>query len=167
MYSQWLPYCQFHLKRLMRTQPRLLAALIASVVIFASGFAACMEQRQRTEAAEREWQSISKPHRISGHPANQSLPPQQFALPPFNSPQLVTALNHVAEESKLPLDEISFSLVDNVTQPYLRYHATLSVSARYPAIRSFLQKMRVAASNVTLDSITCIREDIGVTRRPF
>ena len=147
----------------MRTQPRLLVVLIASVVLFAIGVAACVEQWQRTEAAEHEWQSISQPHRTAGRPTTQAALPQQIALPPFNSAELVTALHRAAEESKLPLDEILFSLDDNATQPYLRYHATLTVSARYPAIRSFLQKMRTAVSNVSLDSITCTREDIGVT----
>jgi hypothetical protein len=52
-------------------------------------------------------------------------------------------LNDAAESSKLSLDEISFSLDENANQPYLRYHATLTVSSGYPAIRRFLDQVRI------------------------
>jgi hypothetical protein len=73
---------------------------------------------------------------------------------------LLQALNSAAESTKLSLDEISFAMDDNVTQPYLQYHATLTVTSNYPAIRRFLVRVQKARSEVSLDSIVCTRDDV-------
>lgn len=82
-------------------------------------------------------------------------------LPRFEPNKLVEAINRLALNTKLPLDEISFVLEDNHTQPYLRYRATLSVSSRYPVIRRFLDALEAEQPQVALDAISCERDDIG------
>jgi hypothetical protein len=82
-------------------------------------------------------------------------------LTAFENTQLVDVLNRVAEESKLSLDEVSFVLDENANQPYLRYRATLTVSSTYPTIRRFLDQVRTSQPDISLDSITCTRDDIA------
>ena len=158
-YSQWLPRCQFYLRRLLQTQPIAFSALLAAGLIFASMLALCVEQLQSVDAAEAQWRILNQHGKESGR-AGLQIGDMKLTLPAFNNTQLIEVLNDTAESSKLSLDEISFSLDDNANQPYLRYHATLTVSSSYPAIRRFLDQMRIKQPEMSLDSITCAREDI-------
>ncbi|HEY8023538.1 MAG TPA: hypothetical protein VIF60_03160 [Burkholderiaceae bacterium] len=81
-------------------------------------------------------------------------------LPEFDNTSLVKVLNHLAGETKLTLDEVSFALDDNANQPFLRYRATLTVSSGYPTIRRFLDQVHAELPQASLDSIVCTRDDI-------
>lgn len=152
---------------MLRTQPGVLAAWTVAFSMLAVGIVSCLLQWQQVEMATRAWQGLTTPRRTPPAAAGKAWPLQPIALaatlPAFNSAQLVNALNRLADESKLPLNEIAFALDANPAQPYLRYRATMSVSARYPVIRGFVEQLRITLANVSLDSITCAREDIGNT----
>ncbi|HYD78900.1 MAG TPA: hypothetical protein VEC06_03750 [Paucimonas sp.] len=152
--------CRFHLRRLWGTRPVAFTVLLAAI---AAAFAAAMNyagQWREAASAAQEWQALSARSRMTEQAAAQPVKAQPV-LPPFRGSQLADALNRVAQETRLPLDEILFSLDDNGNLPYLRYRATLSISAGYPAIRRFLDRMRTELADVTLDAISCSREDIG------
>ncbi|HSY26640.1 MAG TPA: hypothetical protein VK832_03970 [Burkholderiaceae bacterium] len=118
-----------------------------------------IEQLQSVDASETQWRTLNRHVQELGHSGIQS-GGMKMTLPAFNNTQLVEVLNDAAESSKLSLDEISFSLDENANQPYLRYHATLTVSSGYPAIRRFLDQVRLKQPEMSLDSITCTRDDI-------
>lgn len=154
------PFYRFHIERLVRTQPRAFFALAGAVLAFAAASVYCIEQWHLADAAQQELQAMRQKARAPADTANRTAN-AQVALPAFDSAQLVKTLNRVAAETKLPLDEILFSLDDSANQPYLRYRATLTVSAGYPAIRRFLDRVRADLAEVSLDTISCTREDIA------
>ena len=63
-------------------------------------------------------------------------------LPPFESDALVTILNETATDSGLVLDEMSYSLDDNINLPYSRYRVTMTLNANYPLIRRLSEQRR-------------------------
>jgi Tfp pilus assembly protein PilO len=160
MSSQWLSSYQFHLRRLLRAQPGVFSAILLSGFVLVLALAMYIQQWHSADAAKQEWRSLNEHFREKGHPGNQGSEGQPV-LKAFNNTQLVDVLNRVAEEAKLSLDEVSFVLDENDNQPYLRYHATLTVSAAYPAIRRFLDQVRAVQPDVSLDTITCTRDDIA------
>ena len=160
MFSQWLPLCQFHFRRLLRKQPVGVSALIVSLIVFSSTSIIYAQQIRGAEAVVKEWQILSKHSHDLNHAGN-AIDQTKPELNAFNNTQLVDALNSVAEEMKLSLDEVSFILDDNVSQPYLRYHATLTVSSTYPTIRHFIDQVHAKQPDISLDSITCTRADIS------
>ncbi|MCG2583853.1 hypothetical protein [Massilia sp. TS11] len=82
-------------------------------------------------------------------------------LPQFVNTQVAQILHQTADEVHLGLDEVSFSLEEGATTPYLRYRVTMSVSASYPLIRRFVDKLKLSPAELSLDSITCARENIA------
>lgn len=137
-----------------------LAALAASALVMLVIFGMYIQQWEDMCAVEHEWQDLSTRMRSLGRiePAGVK---QQMALPEFQSKHLVDALGRVAQETKLPLEEVQFSLDDNGSLPYLRYRATLTVSSSYPLIRRFLDLLREEVAAISLDAISCTRADIG------
>jgi len=81
-------------------------------------------------------------------------------LPWFDSAGLVAQLDAVAEEAKLPIDEVGYALEGSAQLPYLRYRITLSVTAAYPVVRQFVDDVTSTLRHVELDSISCARADI-------
>jgi hypothetical protein len=156
---QWLPRCQFYLRRLLQTQPIAFSAVLAAGAVIVCALALYLEQLHRADTAQEEWRTLNQ-HGKELSKAGVQSGDVKLALPVFNNTQLVEALNGAAESSKLSLDEISFLLDDTANQPYLRYHATLTVSSSYPVIRRFLDQVRVKQAEMSLDSITCTRDDI-------
>jgi len=132
--------------------------LAASALVMLAILGMYIQQWEDVHAAEHEWQELSS--RTPGH-IDQTGEKQQVALPEFQSKHLVDALGRVAQETKLPLDEVQFSLDDNGNLPYLRYRATLTVSSSYPVIRRFLDLLREEVAAISLDAISCTRADIG------
>lgn len=94
---------------------------------------------------------------------NRSSGPLPVDLPQFFSARFVDTLNEVATDAKFSLDEVSYELDDNISQPYLRYRAVLTLSASYPAIRQFVAHLSTRLQNVDLDAVNCTRGDIGKT----
>jgi hypothetical protein len=160
MFSHWLPRCRFHFRRLLRAQRGAFFALLMTGILIVSSLAIYIQQWHGADTAEREWRSLNEHFRDKNRSANRDntvLP----VLTAFENTQLVDVLNRVAEESKLSLDEVSFVLDENANQPYLRYRATLTVSSSYPTIRRFLDQVRTSQPDISLDSITCTRDDIA------
>ncbi|GLR13679.1 hypothetical protein GCM10007907_24690 [Chitinimonas prasina] len=154
--AQWL----FYLRRQLRLQPWATAALLLALVGLGSAavfYAHSSHMLGKAEHARRALGTASKAAPVVTLPGN-AVP----VFPVFNSAQLMGDLQQAADAAKLPLDEVTFTLDDKGKLPYLRYRASLSVSADYPAIRRFVDGLRVGMANVTLDGIHCSREDIGV-----
>ena len=159
MSSQWLPRGQFYFRRLFQAQPVALCALLAACVSLICALTVYVQQSRSVESTEAEWRSLNKKAKLPDSQSTQA-GDVKLTLPAFDNTQLVVALNGAAETSKLSLDEVSFLLDENPSQPYLRYRATLTVSSAYPAIRRFLDQVRSQQPDVLLDSITCTRDDI-------
>lgn len=154
--AQWL----FYLRRQLRLQPWPTAALLLALVSLgaaAAFYARSSHMLDKSEQAHRALSTATKAAPVVALPGR-SVP----VFPVFNSAQLMGDLQQAADVAKLPLDEVTFTLDDKGKLPYLRYRASLSVSADYPAIRRFVEGLRIGMANVTLDGIHCNREDIGV-----
>jgi len=160
MSTQWLPQCRFYFRRLLQTQPLAFAALLATCALCIGTLALYAQQSHSADTAQTEWRTLNQHAKDPGRTGAQTGNAKPD-LPAFNNTALVEALNGAAEETKLTLDEISFLLDDNASQPYLRYRATLTVSSGYPIIRRFLDSVRVKQPEVSLDAITCTRDDIA------
>lgn len=161
MSSQFFGYCRFQIRRLFRTQARLSFALLAAGLSFFLALTTYVWQWQRMTETEQALDLVTQKSSSLTKIAT-PLSQSKAELPTLNSAQLVTAIYQVADETQLPVDEISYALDDNLNQPYLRYRLNLSVSASYPVIRRFVDRFRTELSHVSLDTISCSREDIGV-----
>lgn len=162
MSSHWLRWSRFHVLRLARAQP-LLVVLSALLLVFALlAFAFYGAQIQREASLRQENNALAR--RLLQVPvAAVAQDGAAVDLPAFEPVKLVDAINRLAIDSKLPLDEVSFVLEDNPSQHYLRYRATLTVSSRYPAIRRFMEALQTEQPQVSFDAVNCVREDITTT----
>jgi hypothetical protein len=160
MPSHFLPYCEFHLLRLFRAQLGVFTALLASGVSLLLAIVLCLVQWQKAEKAEQAEQAtrLASQHTVPRRASSEPVVMAQTALPAFRSGELVTALNLIADATKLPVNEVLFVLDDTSDQPYLRYRVTLKVLGSYPVIRRFTDRFRRESAHVSLDSITCSRE---------
>jgi hypothetical protein len=155
-----LPFLQFHLRQLFRREPFFfIATAIASAVFLIALLAYFSQYAAQTEVDHEALSIKSHLPRSVSTTAQKAVPIPVF--PAFDSTELVKALNTIASDAKMPIDEIVFSLDDNANRPYLRYHATLTLSANYAAIRKFINVLNLRLNDVSLDSITCTREDIN------
>ena len=163
MSSHLFPFFRFHVLRLVRAQPGGFAAVLVSALLFVLAAIFCITLWQKAGSAEAALQAtllaVQSGAVSSGSPERSVV--AAAALPAFNGAEFVAALNLVAAEVKLPVDEVLFTLDEGVNQPYLRYRITLSVVASYPVIRRFVDQYRRELEHVTLDSIACTRETIG------
>jgi Tfp pilus assembly protein PilO len=154
---------QFYLRRFFLLQPRVAASVLAAVGLVLGAALVAAQQSYERQSAEDALESAireAKQARISLLKAPTPVS-EQMALPEFDSAELVGTLHRVAADVKLPFDEVSYALEESTGQPYLRYRMTLSVTGNYPAIRRFSDSFRREASHVTLDSISCSRDDIS------
>lgn len=163
MPSPLLPFLRFHAQRLLREHP-IASFVLATCIIFATVAAAVLvSQTRRAAAAKSELATLTagfSAPRVTGlHSYARPLVPQ---LPKFQSSELVTVLNETAAESDLILDEVTYSLDDNVRQPYLRYRITMTLHASYPLIRRLAEQLSVKVPHLTLDAIDCSRKDVVV-----
>ncbi len=160
MQANWFSWCRFHFLRLARMHS---FGLTSAVLLSAFGVAAglfWLSVVRHEAAVRRDIAGLNKSlAQLVSLPAPQGS--GRIDLPRFEPNKLVEAINRLALNTKLPLDEISFVLEDNRNQPYLRYRATLSVSSRYPAIRRFLDALEAEQPQVALDAISCERDDIA------
>ena len=160
MHANWFSWWRFHFLRLARMHPFGLtgAVLLLAIAVAAGLFWLSLV---RHDAVVRR--DIANLNKSLGQPvaSSSSQGSGRLDLPRFEPNKLVEAINRLAQNTKLPLDEITFVLEDNHNQPYLRYRATLSVSSRYPAIRRFLDALEIEQPQVALDAISCERDDIN------
>ncbi|QDQ25662.1 hypothetical protein FNU76_04460 [Chitinimonas arctica] len=149
---------RFQARRLLYAQPRLVAALGLAVLAFLLALATHIRQGQLALETAQTWQA-SQPRTM---PLVAKPTDSAVVLPAFESKQLLGALNRAADQAKLPLDELSFTLDDSANQPYLRYRASLTLLAGYPAVRRFLAGLQAGQPNIVIDGVQCSREDIGL-----
>jgi len=143
----------------MRTQPVAFSALLIALVLFIGAGVFYCQQQHLMGKLDIEWRTLNQ--RAKGQASPKDLVGDgRVDLPVFDNTILVRSLNDIAEASKVSLDEVSFSLDENNSQPYLRYHATLSVSSNYATVRKFLDQLRASQPQMSLDSIACSRDDI-------
>ncbi|NVD69564.1 hypothetical protein HUX88_03200 [Duganella sp. BJB1802] len=156
-------FCRFHVLRLIRPHPFVTTVCAASLLLLMVSLALLTQETQATKLANEQLEELrhaaSRPV-IAVQPAGPQLAAP--ALPWFRSSDLVAQFSRVAEESKLPLDEIGYLLEEGATRPYLRYRITMTVAASYPAIRQFVANVTSTMGHVDLDSISCTRADIVV-----
>ena len=159
MSSKLLPICWFYWRRFMREQPLMCGALLVAITaVLGAAFAHLSLQRLTADALASQaalrngLQTASVPE-----PAI----PFRESLQPFNSAQVVDTLNQVAERAGLSIDEVSFTLDEGAGQPFLRYRASLTLVAKYLAMRRFVDGVRAGLPDVSLDSITCSRKAIS------
>jgi Tfp pilus assembly protein PilO len=130
-------------------------ALVVSSVVY-------LERRREAQQAYEDVQRLRSA--ISGMKAQaQETPPENtpaMDLPLFDNVALVQSLNTIAAESQLPLDEVAYALDEGRNEPYLRYRITLRVAGNYRAIRMFSDRFTLDMLNVSLDSISCARQDV-------
>lgn len=131
-----------------------LLALLLLVGIYAMG-------KQHISAGQDELRSLRSRRPMGGAPAPVSALSAP-GLPWFDSVRLVEQLDAVAEEARLPIDEVGYALEASAQHPYLRYRITLTVTAAYPAVRQFVDDVSSSMRHVALDSISCTRADIAL-----
>ena len=162
MSNQLFSLCQFYLHRCFQRQPAALIAFATSAfVLFCALFFYAQQWRkaEQINASMLLAQQDARQHNRT----TKTAPKTEATLPAFNSAQLVNALNQVAANAKLPIDEVLYALDDTSGQPFLRYHVTLSSSATYPTVRRFIDQLLVDQPHVILEAISCSRDDIGAT----
>ena len=160
MHANVFAWFRFHVSRLSRRRPAALAsgALLLTVCIVAGIWLLTLTRHESVVRSE-----ITDTNRALSQPVLATASPGVGGtdLPHFEPNKLVEAINRLATNTKLPLEEVSFVLEDNRNMPYLRYRVTLSVSTRYPAIRRFLDALQADQPQVALDAISCERDDIS------
>jgi hypothetical protein len=154
-----LSFCRFHLFRLYYAQPRAAIALVTSATLLVLVSLLAAAQWEREQTALRTLDS-ERTHPAEAGPTADPALQQRSTIPDFDSAKLVAALHETADAAKLPVDEISYTLDENASQPYLRYRVRLNVVSSYPVIRRFVDQFRGELAHVALDSITCNRSDI-------
>ncbi|MYN40398.1 hypothetical protein GTP55_13545 [Duganella sp. FT109W] len=159
LYSYW----RFQIRRLFRAHPVLSTSFVCVSFGLAIAVAFYFDRMHTARAVRQEFDVASRAvkNQLASTPAVAATIVAP-ALPWFHSTDLVAQFGHLAEEIKLPIDEIGYSLEESPNRPFLRYRVTLTVAASYPVIRSFVDALSETMKNVDLDSISCTRADIAV-----
>lgn len=160
-----LAHVRFQHQRWSRLHPTLslcghvLLTLIAAILIlYGRLFYLIDEQKKELHEAIRQVQVMrEEKQRLAS--ANQAL----IQLQHFENSSLVSTLHSVARETGVPINEISFELDDQSGQAFLRYQISFSTSSRYPLLRRMMQSLHTKISQLALDNISCVRDDIVVT----
>lgn len=161
MNSPSFSFFAFHVRRVLRDQPIAgiaVAVSVASVALAAAILLAQLQQRRMVNAELEEALAAGRSVKTASHSvqAANNLP----KLPQFSSAELVDTVNQIAVDLNLPVDEISYTLEDAPSIPYLRYRYTLSVKTSYPLMRRFVDGVAMNLPHSILDSISCSRDDI-------
>lgn len=154
-----LPLCRFHLHRLLRHSPIALGVFAALTLVSLAALLGFFAQRQAIdEAGKLSFDLFNKVKAVPPAAAASVVRHPEFQE--FNSTHLVAVLSKVAARAQLPLAEVTYRLDDNTNLPYLRYRAVLTVNANYLAIRGFIDGVVHDLIDVSLDNISCTREDL-------
>ena len=160
MFSNFLPLCQFKLRLLIQQSPISAAMLCLSAAAFLLASTSYFSQRRIAITTDQQHQVLTQKlvaMRTAQSVAVTTIHPK---FKEFDSAQLVGTLAQKASQAQLPLAEISYTLDENANLPYLRYRAMLTVNANYLTIRSFVDQVLDDLADVSLDNISCIREDL-------
>ncbi|WP_460536560.1 hypothetical protein [Chitinimonas naiadis] len=152
----------YALRRLANARPWLLGLVGLSLVVLSVSTVANLQQRRNLHNLRNEAGALRAAPKANSAVQAESAKHGVIKLPAFKSAAFVDGLGKLADAAKLPMNEITFSLDDNADQPYLRYRATMTVEASYPAIRRFVEKVQADMDNVSLDTLNCTRADIDV-----
>lgn len=154
----WAPL-KFHSLQLWRFRPALLAALLISSALLVISTGSYLVNTHRLTGAQG---ALAPPSRIpvqasAGSPA--AVKP--LALPPFDSVILVSAIEQASVSMKVSTDELTFALEEGAGQPYRRHRASFTALGRYPQIRAAIASILREVPYSSLDSMKCMRNDIG------
>ena len=157
-----LSFFRFYGRRWLELNPRMfLLASLSFMLFFIAATAYLRARADEINAREQLTQAKARQLRLDRISMNPSVPDPIPVLPWFHSAQFIERLGHIAQDIKLPIDEVGFVLEEGNTQPYLRYRVTLTVSSSYPLIRQFAGEVVATMSHVDLDSIRCTRNDVA------
>lgn len=154
-----LPFLNFHLRRFWETQTILFVALVLSLFAFVCALFIWLGLTQAGKDA-----FVRNGYLKSQQTADTQLVPVAAvaaeSLRPFDSAQAVSAFNEIAERTGIPVGELTFTLDEGKSQPFLRYRATMAVAANYLTIRRFVAMVSTDVPDVSLDTISCGRKAI-------
>jgi hypothetical protein len=161
MSNSLFPATRFRVRRFVLAQPWFCLALAVTGVLCVLAFLALASMRHAiTEATREQFELVATNRAKALQPKVAIL---ELPLRPFDSAQAVAGLTQVADESNIVLGEVSFTLEEGVNQPFLRYRATMTVSANYLAVRRFVENVHSQLTDVSLETISCSREAITAT----
>lgn len=154
----------FYSRRCYRLHPilslwslALAIALVVSLILFAHLRYVVESQQREVHEAVRKVQVVRE-EKLRIDAANQPV----VQLSHFESSGLVSILNTVAREAGVPIEEISYVLDEQGDQPFRRYQINFSTASRYPLLRRMIQSLQSKISQLSLDGISCTRDDIVV-----
>ncbi len=164
MTSGMFAFCRFHLLRLFHAQPVLSLAVLSNGVALLAALLVWMTETHALASAQQQLLQL-RGQSLRAEAAQHAAPlvkPSVPVLPWLDSANLVGQFSHIADDAKLPFDEVAYVLEEGGNQPYLRYRVTLTVSAAYPVIRRFVDDVAATLANVDLDTIACQRADVAM-----
>ena len=156
----WLParfYC-FRFWRLQRGMTSMICIFVFLNVVLALVYG---QYHYRSETLHDQISYVKKETLVRAQLAL-SQEQKDIVLPAFDNAKLIAVVHQVAEESRMPVDEITYVLDANAGQPFFRYHINLSVDASYPVVRHFVEQLQRLQPQISLDGISCRKDDIGV-----
>ncbi len=149
---------RFYCLQLRQFHPALLAALLIASGLLVLSIGSYLVNIDKLRAEQSALQQYS---RSSALPTASATAVKPFALPPFDSTILVSAIEQEAAAAKISTDAFTFALEDGPAQPYRRYRASFAMLGRYPQIRAAIAGVLQKVPYSSLDSIKCTRDDIG------
>jgi hypothetical protein len=154
-----LPFLAFHLRRFRSTQPVLFVTLGLSILAFVIALCASLTMVAAGNEALSRYDSM-KATPAKSPTAVDTLPERGETLRPFNSAQMVTALNEVGARIGVAVNELTFTFDEGKTEPFIRYRASMTLNANYLAVRRYVDQVHADIPDTSLDSISCTRKGI-------
>lgn len=155
---------QFYSQRCYRLHPilslwslALAIALLGALFLFAHLRYLVNNQQVEVHEAVKKVQFVRE-EKLRSDAANQPV----VQLSHFESSSLVSMLNAVARETGVPIEEITYVLDEQGDQPFRRYQISFSTTSRYPLLRRMIQSLQSKISQLSLDGVSCVRDDIVV-----
>lgn len=158
MSSTLAPQCGFYFRRMMQIAPLHLTVMLLTglLAVLAVGLSTALSNAR----GDFHTENLLLQQKVRATGAARSIAtPTMPQFEDFDSTRLVHALNRLADHAQVPLTEIHYVLDDGANRPYMRYRATLKVTAGYLPIRAFIDSVRTGLRDVTLDTITCTRDN--------
>jgi hypothetical protein len=157
MQFQLLPFLLFHLRRYVARQTAQFALLALSALAMLTALVVSMGLSQaQADALARN--AYLKSQQGADQQAVAVAPNAAVSLRAFDSAQAVKDFDDIADRSGISVTELTFTLDEGKTQPFLRYRASMTVAANYLAIRRFVDQVGTDVPDVSLDTISCSRK---------
>jgi uncharacterized membrane protein YciS (DUF1049 family) len=151
------PFLRFHAAKQYRVSPWSFFFFILSLILLVLSAALWLRARLEVAAAAEELHQVmirqSRPAPVFRHSP-------KVDLPAFEGSALPRAILAASERVKLPIGDISYAFDEGRGEPYRRYRARFGTGTNYTAIRHFIRELQARDSNVTLDGISCSRQDM-------